>query len=131
MGHCKVAECLVHSTCWPSYDAWYCSCLIWVCNSETHLAFVDMVEVIDKPSKVKLQKIMKGKDHPKWSIIIAVNLCNCTREQMDSYTTIELHIYYSFHDFAFSSPPQQTHFAEDSKLCSLYSSIQILVYPLA
>jgi hypothetical protein len=32
------------------------------CNSETHLAFVNMVKVTDKPSRVKLQKIMKGKD---------------------------------------------------------------------
>jgi hypothetical protein len=58
------------------------------CNSETYLAFLDMVKFIDKPSRIKLQKIIRGKDHPKWWIIIAVNLCNGTREQMNRYTTV-------------------------------------------
>jgi hypothetical protein len=36
------------------------------CNSETHLAIVDMMKIIDKLSRVKLQKVMVGKDYPKW-----------------------------------------------------------------
>jgi hypothetical protein len=51
------------------------------------MAIVDMVKVIDKFSRLKLQKIMEIKDYSKLSIVIAVNLCNGMSQQMGSCTS--------------------------------------------